>query len=112
MFIKGLPKGCMFSHFNLMALITIGSLPEMYNRTSDDIVSGHSTMAHISGINQLIMSLNNGSKLILHLKFDYNMFLAALEKHQITALSASASVFIKLIKSGTHYDIRSLKVIN
>jgi hypothetical protein len=27
-------------------------------------------------------------------------------------LTASASVCIKLIKSGTHYDIRSLKVIN
>jgi len=94
-----------------MALITIGSLPQMYNRTSDDIVSGHSVMAHISGINQLMMSIANGSKLILHTKFDYNNLFAAVQKYKITAMSGAASSFIKIYKTGTNYDISSLKKV-
>lgn len=86
-------------------------MPQLYGRTSDDIISGHSTMAHISGINQLMMSLSNGSQLILHPKFHYETFLHAIQKYKISALSASASVIIKLLHSGTHYDISSLKKV-
>ncbi|CAG2166689.1 unnamed protein product [Oppiella nova] len=103
----GLPKGCMFSHYNLVSLVTIGSL--VYNRTAEDIVSGHSYMAHISGVNQLIMSINNGSQLVLHPVFNLNTLFEAIEKHGITALSAPASVYMTLLKAGTEYDISTLR---
>ncbi|CAG2116448.1 unnamed protein product, partial [Medioppia subpectinata] len=35
----------------------------------------------------------------------------AIERHKITALSAPASVFMSLLKSGTHFDISSLKKV-
>ena len=101
----------MFSHYNLVALITIGSLPAMYNRTSEDVVSGHGYTAHISGINQLIMSIFNGSTLILHPKFNMDSFCEAIDKHKITALSGPASIFLTLLKSGTQHDISSLKKV-
>ncbi|CAG2107409.1 unnamed protein product [Medioppia subpectinata] len=107
----GLPKGCLFSHSNLVSLLIIGSLPQVYNRNSDDIVSGHSYSAHISGVNQLLMSINNGSQLVLHPKFNLSTFYEAIERHKITALSAPASVFMSLLKSGTHFDISSLKKV-
>lgn len=91
--------------------MTIGSQTNVYNRTEEDIVSGHSYAAHISGVNQLILSITNGSQLILHPKFEFNSFCAAIEKYKITALSAPASAFMTLLKSGTEYDISSVKKV-
>ncbi|KAL9952226.1 hypothetical protein ACROYT_G039448 [Oculina patagonica] len=81
----GLPKGCMLTHYNLIALACIIGHDSFLNLSLQSVVLAVLPLFH--GYGQFVimgMALSRGAKLVILRQFEPQIFLQTLEDHRVT----------------------------
>ncbi|MDQ8704640.1 4-coumarate--CoA ligase family protein [Streptomyces sp. LHD-70] len=108
----GVPKGVMLTHRNIAT-----NLAQLY--PSMPIGRGERVLAvlpffHIYGLTALINApLRHGATVVVLPRFDLDTFLAAIEKHRITALYVAPPIVLALAKHPkvAEYDLSSVRLV-
>ncbi|XP_052265932.1 uncharacterized protein LOC127868322 isoform X2 [Dreissena polymorpha] len=96
----GLPKGVMLSHFNMVNNLQQAMCGQMKFHTGEDILMGLLPFYHIYGLTVLQFSpLTQGTKLIIHPKFEPETFLKSIEEHKVTYCHLVPPLVLFLAKS-------------
>jgi len=94
----GEPKGCMHTHETLMSTTVFP--PFWQDITSEDVLLGVVPFFHVTGMQVLMnASIFTGSELVVMTRWDRELALTLIEKHQVTAWTNIPTMVIDLFAS-------------
>ncbi|MFG2135426.1 4-coumarate--CoA ligase family protein [Streptomyces sp. NPDC048650] len=108
----GSPKGVMLTHRNIAT--NLAQLDPLVTSGPDDRILAVLPFFHIYGLTALMNApLRNGSTVVVLPRFDLRQFLAAIDRHRITAVYVAPPIVLALAKHPLvdDYDLSSLRHI-
>ncbi|MFI7010336.1 4-coumarate--CoA ligase family protein [Streptomyces sp. NPDC050145] len=108
----GVPKGVMLTHRNIAT--NLAQLEPLVPAGPEDRVLAVLPFFHIYGLTALMNApLRQGATVVVLPRFELDTFLAAIEKHRITALYVAPPIVLALAKHPAveGYDLSSLKYL-
>lgn len=108
----GTPKGVMLTHRSIAT--NLAQLTPLVSSEPDDRVLAVLPFFHIYGLTALMNApLRNGATVVVLPRFDLRQFLAAIEKHRITAVYVAPPIVLALAKHPlvADYDLSSLRYL-
>ncbi len=112
---KGLPRGCMLTHHNLVSnIIQISLTPGLV--TQDDVTLALLPFYHIYGMTTLILlSTHRSVSLVLERRFILEEFLDLIQRYRVTTLFTVMPIITLLTeypKFVKKYDLSSIRYVN
>lgn len=108
----GTPKGVMLTHRSIAT--NLAQLTPLVSSEPDDRVLAVLPFFHIYGLTALMNApLRNGATVVVLPRFDLRQFLAAIQKHRITAVYVAPPIVLALAKHPlvADYDLSSLRYL-
>lgn len=92
----GLPKGVMLTHYNMVSCITLCKVKPGF---STDCVYSVLPIFHIYGLLVAYVSLDQGIKHVLDVRFDLESMFSSMEKYKVTRFSSVPPMLLAMMKS-------------
>jgi acyl-CoA synthetase (AMP-forming)/AMP-acid ligase II len=111
----GLPKGVMLTHHNLVAnLCQTNGMENFEAFTERDVVLAALPYFHIYGMVVIMMlGLANGATVVSVPRFDFQEFLATVQKYRLTVLPLVPPIVLGMVKSPAvdQFDLSSVRLV-
>jgi acyl-CoA synthetase (AMP-forming)/AMP-acid ligase II len=111
----GLPKGVMLTHYNLVAnLCQCNGMRGFEAFGEQDVVLAALPFFHIYGMVVIMkFGLSNGSTIVSMPRFDFQEFLATVQKYRITVLPLVPPIVLGMVKSPavSQFDLSSVRLV-
>ena len=106
-------NACMISHYNLIAHLTVSSLPFTgFGWNDNDIVLNTSPFWHIMGLTQLLVALTVGAKFIIPTNLNAKNIAISIKKYKVTSIILTPTIITDFIKDQqSDCDFNSLKKV-
>jgi acyl-CoA synthetase (AMP-forming)/AMP-acid ligase II len=111
----GLPKGVMLTHHNLVAnLCQTQGMENFEGFGEQDIILAALPFFHIYGMVVIMkLALSNGATVVTMPRFDFQEFLATVQKYKLTVLPLVPPIVLGMVKSPavSQFDLSSVRLV-
>jgi acyl-CoA synthetase (AMP-forming)/AMP-acid ligase II len=111
----GLPKGVMLTHYNLVAnLCQTNGMQDFAAFSEQDVILAALPYFHIYGMVVIMMlGLANGATVVSMPRFDFQEFLATVQKYRLTVLPLVPPIVLGMVKSPAvgQFDLSSVRLV-